>query len=465
MLTYLSGSWKEPKLPLATLLLLTGIACSDGSFKGATGQRVSTESAQNPEDFSQSQSRDDTDVSTNFNRGRTEDGDAYYYDPSYGGPGGSNDDPLGKPGGADNGYMLPRKGNSFADGKSNVMNKIKVTCDQQNRVVWVGPGAEKKAKQGDKFISIGDDERYVVFVTGEFCPTVKDGHNLLFIVDQSGSMVAKTSSDISEGGSDPGQNCGRFKGIQAVLNKIPRSFDSVSQVGLVSFSNTVNVDKGSLGEFRRIRQEKVCNGFGFTNTDRALVEARKIIQGFQRSSPGQPTTVYLITDGRPRYDNSDINSPANEAIKSRTAVAMNNLLNLNYTRLVNIFVGSSGAGGFKILQGMPDRKHESSGKVELVHVQDAGDLPAKMAESIDLDVDNARSQLFVDPYKPLNIPVKFQKSQKRYLYQSDPFVLLGKPNVWHKNEVLIEAASVSAEKSKKYVQKITINYCLKGCEE
>ncbi len=329
------------------------------------------------------------------------------------------------------------------------------------------------SSDSDSLIRTKGDQQVVMNVRGRFCPgIVTQNLTVLFLIDFSGSMGLNGGDDpfLPPQGNDPrfdqnGQEtCGRLLAAQVIMNRFKAS-DAV-EVGSVPFASSVVSGYGvaplNHNEFRQGYTEAenglkhFCshlssdpndplyadapgaievNGIdGRTNYEAAFRAARNYLDGRK----GQKV-VYFITDGRPTAPGDE--DSAIDAAK-RAAQALMDLDNVivNSFFLQNLNVAQEDTTGYEILVdiiGNPNRVKK---------VANATDLAVEVGKAlpVSFDADAISATLSVAPYRPeepLGV-VSFVKDPivaDAWLFETQPFVLLGNPGETVLNQVKIEA--------------------------
>jgi hypothetical protein len=269
---------------------------------------------------------------------------------------------------------------------------------------------------------------------------------VLFVIDFSGSMTGPF-----EGPNDPGDNCGRMRAVQALMEKFKATPDGVKQrFGLVSFSNDARIkvpfgDHGALSG--TLNPDTWCGSDGgtartnykaaFDAANAALddVEGRKI--------------VYFISDGSPTLGGGG--GLSNEAAGLKAAEGMRKSQGDDLT-FYAVFLGyQAGAQGgatnpqgyLEQLTGDKDRVRVVGGAEELVlAVQELTIEPAAMKKS------SAKAQHTgggADASVPLASFGKSKKRPGRFAWMTEPLTLRGEPGATTSNVVTVTASSVDGE--------------------
>ncbi len=320
-------------------------------------------------------------------------------------------------------------------------------------------------------IPVPNPMKAVARIKGQFCPTSHNKLTVLFVVDYSGSMGRhiEAAGQPEHPGNDPQVNgsCGRLRAAQAIIGKIKaeaRAGDTV-EIGMVPFAGGIVTNRiqkiTNLPAFEAlVTKDTFCQyvvqdaSFGYdptnpggidgptsllggllgigkvdssTNYNAAFTAAESLLTGVY----GRKVT-YFISDGEPTSGGADPVAAGIAAGKSLRDHVDNLTVN-------GVLLGSIGPSAQAVLEqvaGSPDR----------VRVADSADqLAAQIALFPDASIDAAsgRATLTADPYPRADLGLHYLNpdatNPKIWVYETQAFVLLGKPGVSTLNVVEITA--------------------------
>lgn len=290
--------------------------------------------------------------------------------------------------------------------------------------------------------------RVVTTVKGRFCPSVSNKLTVLFVVDYSASMGRHVPQ---QGGPElPGNDpqiagsCGRLRAAQAILGKIQaemKPHDSV-EVGMIPFaggivtSHIMNIR--GLDEFRaQVSKDTFCQtvvqgpGVGFdpinpggidggsvdasTNYRAAFTAANSALSGIYGRK-----VVYFVSDGEPTSGGGD---PVRAGIEAgeRLRASVDNLT------LNGLLLGATGPAAQAVLEqvaGAPERVRRADNADQLATA--ILDFPLAA-----LDEGSGRATVFVEPYPKADLGLLYLQQdpalEGTWIYETQPFVLLGRP--------------------------------------
>lgn len=300
-----------------------------------------------------------------------------------------------------------------------------------------------------------------VQVKGQFCPTAQNSLTVLFLVDFSGSMGAHNAS--RQGDPRPGNDpqvdgsCGRMRGAQAVLEKIKatRKPNEQVQIGMVPFAGGIVNDKiiqmVDADTFAGlINKDSFCSHIvqessssaepnapgairsagvdASTNYSAAFLAAQSLLaNAYGRKE------VFFLTDGEPTSGGWD---PVLAGITSGTALRAT-VTNLTLNALI---LGDASPAAEQVLVGV-------AGSADRVRrVANTQELVEQIMNFPDAGIDEATGSavLSVVPYQP-NAALGLRSLQKLtspvpvWAYETQPFMLLGRPGEVVDHTVMINA--------------------------
>lgn len=255
----------------------------------------------------------------------------------------------------------------------------------------------------DLEINLNGDEQTTL--SGEICldrvPGEVSKATVMFVIDTSGSME----------GSDPGAfDCSRAQATQAIVDRLIDDLPDQSsatqrnvEVGLILFSAQATITQRPVSLDRFVDRLPdltfdICNAFGGTNYEDALLTAKDIFEDVDSES----NTVYFISDGLPTQDQSNPNpSIANlaepgylEGVERAGLDAADELLDLEQNVVLNaVFLqpplddsslGSIYGPGFEptdpksYLRDLTNEEESGQTRVELA--EDASELATKIVQ-------------------------------------------------------------------------------------
>ena len=304
-------------------------------------------------------------------------------------------------------------------------------------------------------------------VKGKFCPQAKNKLTILFVVDYSGSMGRHVpeQGQAEIPGNDPqiDGSCGRLRAAQAIISKIRSekvATDSV-EIGMVPFAGGIVTSKIvsiiDLESFEKIvSKDTFCQyvvqgpSFGYdpanpggiegpagflglgrvdssTNYTAAFTAAQSMLQGVY----GRKVT-YFISDGQPTSGGAD---------PVLAGIAAGKMLRESVDNLVlnGLLLGQTGPQAMDVLAqvaGSPDRVRRADNADELA--KEILEFP-----EASIDEQSGRATLTVVPYPAADLGLRYltkdPASAGVWVYETQPFVLLGKPGQVTLNEVIVTA--------------------------
>ena len=339
---------------------------------------------------------------------------------------------------------------------------------EENKIIQLGPLTPDQARVGTT-------------ITGEFCPTITHELNILFIVDNSGSMGRHLDTETmsEQTGNDPQTvdgnsqpTCGRLRAARAVIRKFQEDAykDLKTTISVISFASDV-VATSSIKTLDEALSESLISEKIFCET---------VIQGWQYSQPGGLTVpginsstnyqaplnraqtmlkdvtgqklVYFITDGNPNTPGPEANGIAlgiAAGLQLRNAVpdlSINAMFlkALNPDEAKNILAQLTGSQDRVLIADNPD------------------DLEKKIVEfpPVGFSPDSAKAVLNVAPYPEEQLKVGVVADPQKigtWVYKTQPFILQGKSGDVVDNVVAISAQGLDG---KEYRATITIQYKL-----
>jgi hypothetical protein len=304
-------------------------------------------------------------------------------------------------------------------------------------------------------------------VKGRFCPQAKNKLTVLFVVDYSGSMGrhVPVQGQAEIPGNDPqiAGSCGRLRAAQAIITKIRAEkvpTDSV-EIGMVPFAGGIITNKiisiTDLASFEAlVSKDTFCqyvvqgSSFGYdpvnpggiegpagflglgrvdssTNYTAAFTAAQSMLQGVY----GRKVT-YFISDGQPTSGGAD---PVQAGITAGRMLrdSVDNLV------LNGLLLGQTGPEALNVLAqvaGSPERVRRADNADELA--KEILEFP-----EASIDEQSGRATLTVAPYPAADLGLRYLSKDSNspgvWVYETQPFVLLGKPGQVTLNEVLVTA--------------------------
>lgn len=344
------------------------------------------------------------------------------------------------------------------------------------------PGGEEPIPEFPP-IDVPTESRVVTKIRGQFCPEASNKLTVLFVVDFSGSMGRHVPGmGLPEvPGNDPqiDGSCGRLRSAQAILAKIEaeKKPGDVVEIGMVPFAGGIVTDKivkiADLATFKaQVSKDSFCQyvvqdasfgydpgnpggidgpagflGFGkvdsSTNYTAAFTAAESLLTGVY----GRKVS-YFISDGEPTSGGADP-VQAGIAAGNRMRQVVDNLT------LNAILLGQMAPSAQQVLEqvtGSPDRVR----KVELAD-ELAKEIVLFPAASI--DDSSAKATLAVEPYPRADLGLHFfgphPTQAAIWIWETQPFVLQGKPGVSTLN--LVEVTARGADGTT-YKSEIRIRY-------
>ena len=437
------------------ILLMLLVGCNSADFRSQTGKkRASQENPQtNTQDDNSPNTTSDDDTAIRENKNKP-------FDIGVEGDRGLNRD---RPG--------PKKGTDEVEHNE----VIKLTCNNSagaEITIDASNGAAIESVQGSSAPGATSlpvlpargapfESKVAVTVEGEICPNQTNDLSILFVIDMSGSMgthIRDRGPDKGQvhPGFDPQQNgtCGRLQAAQAILDKIKNTMSATDRVrvGLLPFAGGVISQKvvamKDIESFNQdLNKDAFCqyvvqnSQYGYdpsnpggissvvgsgTNYSAAFSAAGDMLA----ASYGKKA-VYFISDGQPTTGGSDpVQSGIAEGQKLRNRV---DNLTLN-----GIILGESNQEARSVLEGV-------SGSANRVRdVASATDLANEITQFPELSIlsQSARAILAVLPYKVEDIGLQFfgkNNDQPIWTYKSQPFYLVGNPNVETINTLRVTA--------------------------
>lgn len=304
-------------------------------------------------------------------------------------------------------------------------------------------------------------------VRGAFCPESKNKLTVLFVVDYSGSMgrhiPAKGQAEVP--GNDPQVNgsCGRLRAAQAIIDKIKaekKAGDTV-EIGMVPFAGGIVTKKvmpiAGLDQFAgAVNKDTFCQyvvqdasfgydpqnpggidgGAGFlglfgvdasTNYKAAFTAAQSVLSGVYGRK-----VVYFISDGEPTSGGAD---PIAAGVEAGNALRQSvDNLTLNALVLGNVPQAESVLAQ---VAGAPERVRRADNADQLA--QAILDFP-----EASIDESTGKAWLTVAPYQPrADLGLRYLKADPSragvWIWETQPFVLLGKPGETVANVVEVTA--------------------------
>jgi hypothetical protein len=304
-------------------------------------------------------------------------------------------------------------------------------------------------------VEVPEQAKVTAKVKGQFCPQAKNKLTVLFIVDYSGSMGRHVPENGGPElpGNDPQINgsCGRLRAAQAILGKIRAEkapADSV-EVGMVPFAGGIVTNRiikiTDLAAFEAlVSKDTFCQyviqdpGFGYdpinpggidgpaglfglgrvdssTNYRAAFTAGQSLLEGVYGRK-----VAYFISDGQPTSGGADPVQAGIEAGRSLRDNVDNLVLN-------GLLLGNTGPEAKLVLDqvtGSPDRVRRADNADELA--REILEFP-----EASIDEQSGRATLTVEPYPSAPLGLRYlAKDPARtgiWLYETQPFVLLGKP--------------------------------------
>lgn len=320
-------------------------------------------------------------------------------------------------------------------------------------------------------IPIPEPMKAVARIKGQFCPTSQNKLTVLFVVDYSGSMGRhiEKAGEQEQAGNDPqvDGSCGRLRAAQAIISKIKseaKATDTI-EIGMVPFAGGIVTNRimkiQSLAAFEAmVSKDTFCQyvvqdpSFGYdpanpggidgpsgllggilgigkvdssTNYNAAFTAAESLLTGVY----GRKVT-YFISDGEPTSGGADPVAAGIYAGKSLRDHVDN--LTLNAVLLGNI--GPSAQAVLEQVSGSADRVRRA---------ENASDLATQIALFPDatIDASTGKATLTADPYPRADLGLRYLQpdatNAKIWVYETQPFVLLGKPGVETLNVVEVTA--------------------------
>lgn len=296
--------------------------------------------------------------------------------------------------------------------------------------------------------TVPEQARVITTVKGRFCPTSNNKLTVLFVVDYSGSMGRHVPQPgLPEiPGNDPQINgsCGRLRAAQAILGRIGSEMkpgDTV-EVGMVPFAGGIVtnriLDIRGLAEFgAQVSKDTFCQyvvqapSFGYdpvnaggidggavnssTNYRAAFTAARSALTNVYGRK-----VVYFISDGEPTSGGID---PVRAGIEAGEALR----LSVDNLTLNGLLLGNTGPAAQAVLEqvaGAPERVRRAESADELAEA--ILDFPAAT-----IDESSGLATLSVAPYPKTDLGLQFLTKDPAqggvWIYETQPFVLLGRP--------------------------------------
>lgn len=335
-----------------------------------------------------------------------------------------------------------------------------VDLDTEGKPIGGKSGTDGKGKPttdlpGKDPEEVPEQAKVTAKVKGKFCPQAKNKLTVLFVVDYSGSMgrhiPEQGGAEIP--GNDPQINgsCGRLRAAQAIVGKILAEKAPADQVeiGMVPFAggvvNNRIVQITDLASFEAlVSKDTFCqyvvqnSGFGYdpvnpggidgpsgflgfgkvdasTNYRAAFTAAQSLLEGVYGRK-----IAYFISDGRPTSGGQD---PILAGIEAGQSLR-DNVDNLT---LNGLLLGATGPDAKVVLDqvtGSPDRVRNAENADEL-----AREILAFPEASI--DDQSGLATLTVQPYPTAPLGLRYLTKDPAsvgvWVYETQPFVLLGKP--------------------------------------
>lgn len=331
------------------------------------------------------------------------------------------------------------------------------------------------------------DLAVIAKVQGEFCPKSQRILNVMFIVDWSGSMGHHMRDDGQESqGNDPQVNgtCGRLQAAQQVLNTIKSQAKPTDQIfiSMMPFAGGALTRRAiktlPVAQFEsQMTAQTFCSyvvqnssygyhpqnpggvngsaegmvgvdvGYSATNYEAAFDASTSLLRG-----AGGRKVVYFVSDGQPTAGGSGRQS-AEEASIAAAKQFRSQVDNLTFNALL---LGHDASGAESLLQqvaGSPER-------VRLA--QDASALSTEILQfpdSAEIREDSGVATVQVAPFTPKSLGLKYLKKDPtrdaRWVFETQPFIMLGKPGVAVDNTVTVRAIGSDGSTHQSF---ITIKY-------
>lgn len=358
----------------------------------------------------------------------------------------------------------------------------------------IGTGTTETGKPGGgeplpvfPSIPLPEETKAVARVKGQFCPTAHNKLTVLFVVDYSGSMGrhVEASGQPESPGNDPQINasCGRLRAAQAIIAGIKataRAGDSV-QIGMVPFAGGIVTNRilpiVDLPAFEAaVSKDTFCQyvvqdpSFGFdpanpggidgqsnllsnilgvgkvdssTNYSAAFTAAETLLTGVYGRK-----VAYFISDGEPTSGGADPVAAGIAAGKSLRDHVDNLTLNA-------VLLGNTVPSARSVLE-------QVAGSADRVRVADSADELAKqiaLFPEATIDASTGKATLTASPYPRADLGLHYLNPDATnpsiWVYETQPFVLLGKPGVETLNIVEVTARGADGTT---YNAVVKINY-------
>ncbi|HYX33761.1 MAG TPA: vWA domain-containing protein [Oligoflexus sp.] len=320
-------------------------------------------------------------------------------------------------------------------------------------------------------VKVQNDARVVMNVKGRFCPSVSDNLTVLFIIDFSGSMGPNTPDQNNmtfqpATGNDPRamvgavKSCGRLQAVEAILAKF-KAGDKVN-VGTVTFASdivdshtTAPADAETFRTTRLAEASKLNNFCSYIPPDQSFAAQEMAVPApkvggatnyaaafnkayeFLRDVKGRKA-VYFITDGRPTAGGGDpVTAGKNAATKLKT------IENLYFNAF---FLQYKQSGLQEDKQGFDNLVQTIGAPERVVRVDSAAQLAVEVGkeQAASFDPAQIKASLTIEPYEPeaeLKVLSFTQDpaNAKAWVFETQPFVLLGKGNEVYPHLVKVTA--------------------------
>lgn len=362
------------------------------------------------------------------------------------------------------------------DGKDDKGGKG-VDLDTSGKPIDGGKGGKDDGKGGGKDdlpvdppVVVPEQAKVTAKVKGQFCPQSKNRLTVLFIVDYSGSMGRHVPENggAELPGNDPqiGGSCGRLRAAQAILSKIraEKAPTDIVDVAMVPFAGGVVTNRViklmDLASFDAlVSKDTFCQyviqdpSFGVdpinpggivgpsglfgigavdssTNYRAAFTAGQTMLQGVYGRK-----VAYFISDGQPTSGGIDPVQAGIDAGRSMRAAVDNLVLN-------GLLLGNVGPEAKAVL----DQVTGSAARVR--HAENADQLAREIIAFPEASIDpqSGRATLTVAPYPVAELGLRYLSPDPArpgvWLYETQPFVLLGKPGVETLNVVDVMAKGV-----------------------
>lgn len=308
-------------------------------------------------------------------------------------------------------------------------------------------------------------------VKGQFCPTAQNTLTVLFVVDFSGSMGSHYPGvgEPLHPGYDPqvSGSCGRMRAAQAILGKIKSARKNGDKVlvGMVPFAGGIVTEKllkmVDAEEFEvQVNKDSFCQyviqhpSFGIdpqnpggmqspgidssTNYTAAFTAAKSLLSGMYGRKE-----VFFLTDGEPTSGGADPVQAGIDAGADLRASVDNLTLNA-------LILGEPPASAEQVLVGVAgsqDRVRKAANADELAE-------QIMTFPEASIDESTGKATLTIPPYEPeADVALRYLSRDSQqpgvWIYETQPFVLLGKPGeeVLHTVTVTAKGADGSTHQS------------------